>query len=135
MPKKKSTQKPEKNIVKDIEKLLGEQTTVILDAVDERLVGVDKRFDAVDKRLDGVDKRLYGVDKRFDFVDREINELDKKIEATRIELKSEINDLATALDAFLKKMTDVLDEFEIIKARVNKIEKILEEKLGVTITL
>lgn len=77
-----------------------------------------------------------------------LSALEETTENTRISLKGEIvnsearireefrlemNKLANTLDKFLKRLTDFSDEFKIVKARLAKVEKILREKLGVTI--
>jgi len=81
-------------ILKEVEKLLGQQTNVILSAVDNKIQKLEKGMDRLDDSM---------------------------------------NELKNTLDKFLKRLTDFDDEFKIVKARVNKIEKILQEKLGVTI--
>jgi len=87
--------KRQKNpIFKEVENLLGQQTNVILSAVDNKIQKLEKSMDR---------------------------------------LNDSMNELKITLDKFLKRLTDFDDEFKIVKARVNKIEKILQEKLGVTI--
>ncbi len=81
---------------KDIEKLLAEQTNVILFAVDERLR--------------------------------------KNREDIKNDTRLEINKLANTLDKFLKRLTDFEDEFEIMKAKVSKMEKFLQTRLGLKIS-
>ena len=82
-------QKQSKNLIKEIEKLLNQQTTVILSAVDEKLKRSEERFN-------------------------------KKIEK-----------LTTTLDKFLKRLTDMEDEFEVMKLDINRLKKVIREKLGV----
>jgi len=84
MPKKQN-----KNLIKDIEKLLSQQTIVILSAVDEKLKKSEER-------------------------------VNKKIEK-----------LTTTLDKFLKRLTNTEDEFEIMKSDINRLKKVIKEKLGV----
>ena len=80
----------EKNInLKNIEKLLDEQTTVILSAVDEKLRKMEMR-------------------------------INQKIEK-----------LTTTLDKFLKRLADLEDEFVIMKMDINRLKKVIREKLGV----
>ena len=74
---------------KEIEKLLNQQTVVILDAVDE------------------------------------------KLERMEIQINKKIDKLITTLDKFLKRMTDLEDEFELMKADLKRVKVILREKLGV----
>jgi restriction endonuclease S subunit len=88
----------EKLTKKEIEKLLKEQTRVILDAVDEK-----------------------------------VSELEKKIAKLEIKMERRFDQLITTLDRFLKRLTDLEDEFTIMKAKIRKIEEVLKEKLGVEI--
>lgn len=39
----------------------------------------------------------------------------------------------TTLDKFLKRLTDMEDEFEIMKHDINQLKKIIQEKLGVNL--
>jgi len=82
-------QKQSKNLIKEIERLLNQQTTVILSAVDEKLKKSEER-------------------------------INKKIEK-----------LTTTLDKFLKRLTDMEDEFEAMKLDINRLKKVIREKLGV----
>ncbi|MEK7078067.1 MAG: hypothetical protein AAB911_00695, partial [Patescibacteria group bacterium] len=79
----------------DMEKLLADQTEVILNAVDER-----------------IDKKLFALEARMD------QKFDK---------------LITTLDKFLKRMTDLEDEFEMMKHDINRMKRIIKEKLGVSV--
>lgn len=72
-----------------VEKLLTQQTTVILNAVDEKLV------------------------------------------KTEFRISQKIDRLTNTLDKFLKRLIDIEDEFEIMKADINRMKKIIKEKLGV----
>ena len=88
----------EKLTKKEIEKLLKEQTRVILDAVKEKVLG-----------------------------------LEKKIAKLEIKMERRFDQLITTLDKFLKRLTDLEDEFTIMKAKIRKIEEVLKEKLGMEI--
>ena len=81
---------------KDIQYLLNNQTTVILDAVDEKIL-----------------------------------KLDKKIEALDLKFSQKFDKLTTTLDRFLKRMTDMEDEFTMMKNDLNRVKKVIKEKLGV----
>jgi len=59
--------------------------------------------------------------------------LDKKIDRVHDDLLAEIRNLAITLEHFLKRLMDFEDEFVVVKARLGKIERILEEKLGVRV--
>ena len=88
--------KKDNNLLNEIKELLNNQTTVILDAVDKKILT-----------------------------------LDKKIEALDLKFSQKIDALITTLDRFLKRMTDMEDEFTIIKHDLNKVKKVIKEKLGV----
>jgi hypothetical protein len=102
MPKKKIKQLTSK----EIEKLLSQQTTVILNAVDERLTKTELRI---------------------------LNTADQKLVKMELRISRKIDRLTTTLDKFLKRLTDIEDEFEIMKADINRLKKIIREKLGVEI--
>ena len=87
--KKKSSQN---FILKDIEKLLAQQTVIILSAVDE------------------------------------------KLKKTELSINEKINQLTNTLDEFLKRLTIAEDEFEVMKLDINRMKKIIKEKLGVELS-
>ena len=105
MIKKKPTKQKKNPAIREIEKLLNQQTDIILSAVD--------------KRLDWHKKES---DEKFARIEKEIKEI-----------RHSINQLAITLDKFLKRLTDFDDEFQILKARLTKVEKILRDKMGMTI--
>lgn len=74
---------------KILENLLAEQTTVILNAVDERFAKMEERFNR------------------------------------------KIDRLTATLDKFLKRMTDIEEEFTFLKADLRRIKTVIKEKLGV----
>ena len=110
-----------------IKQLLSAQTTVILNAVDERLSTQDKkfdaRFDAIDRRFDAQDKKFAA---RFDAVDKRFDKLEQRF-------MEKLNSLTNTLDHFLKRLTDTEEEFVFMKHDVNRIKAVLREKLGVAI--
>jgi len=77
---------------KEVEKLLSQQTIVILNAVDEKLGKME------------------------------------------IRINQKIDRLITTLDKFLKRLSDMEDEFEIMKADINRMKKVIREKLGVELS-
>ncbi|MBU2545378.1 hypothetical protein KKC65_02935 [Patescibacteria group bacterium] len=79
---------------KEVQELLNQQTTIILNALSE-----------------------------------EIDGMKKKLADSELRINESINRLANTLDAFLKRMTDMEDEFEVMKYEVNKMKGILREKL------
>ena len=60
-----------------------------------------------------------------------LNAVDEKIEALDLKFSRKIDELTTTLDNFLKRMTNVEDGFTMIKNDLNRMKKILKEKLGV----
>jgi len=106
---------------KKIENLLNQQTTVILDAVDHKITGLEERITGFEER----------TDKRFVMLERRIMILEKRIDNLEIRINQKLDRLATILDGFLKKLTDMEDEFVFMKADVKRIKAVLKEKLGV----
>lgn len=95
MPKK-TINKPTGNKstpFKIFEKLLSQQTKIILGAVGERFTAVDKRFDITDQRFIGTEIRF-----------------DRKLEAMEQRFNKRLDDLMTTLDKFLKRLLDAEDE-------------------------
>ena len=98
------------DIVVSVKELLVEQTVVILDAVDERLSGV-----------------------RIEMVNLEVR-IGKKLEAMEERWSRKFDKLTTTLDKFLQRMTDLEDEFTMMKHDLNRMKKVIKEKLGVDLT-
>jgi len=109
----------EKLTKKEIEKLLKEQTRVILDAVDERVSGLGKRISRIEERILGIEEKIL--------------KLEKRVAKLEVKMEQRFDQLITTLDKFLKRLTDLEDEFTIMKAKIRKIEEVLKEKLGVEI--
>ena len=104
MPKNKINTKNKG--LKNIESLLDSQTSVILSAVDDKLS--ENKIEI----LLAVDGKLVGMEAR----------INQKIEK-----------LTDTLDGFLKRMTDIEDEFAMMKSDINRIKKVVKEKLGVNL--
>ena len=92
--------------IKGIEKLLDEQTSVILSAVDEKL---------------GTNKIEI------------VSSIDQKLAKMETRMSQKFDKLITTLDRFLKRLTDIEDEFEMMKLDINRLKKIIKEKLGVNL--
>ena len=107
---KKITKKTQQLISKEFEALLNQQTVVILDAVDQKVGRLEKRFNLVDREMLTSKKRL-------DLMEMRINQ--------------KIDRLTTTLDKFLKRLADMEDEFEAMKLDINRLKKVIREKLGV----
>ena len=80
----------------EIEKLLNQQTVVILNAVDQKILRMEKRLNKME-----------------------------------IKMNQNFNHLITTLDRFLKRLTNMEDEFELMKLDINRLKKIIREKLGI----
>jgi len=94
---------------KEIEKLLNQQTAVILGAVDEKLLRQQK------------------------YVDYRISILEKRLDKMEIRITQKIDRLTTTLDRFLKRLTDLEEEFTSMKADLKRIKLVIKEKLGVNL--
>lgn len=95
----------------DMEKLLADQTEVILNAVDERM---DIKISASEARI--------------------LAAVDKKLAALETRINQKFDKLITTLDKFLKRLTDIEDEFEMMKHDINRMKKVIKEKLGVNLS-
>jgi restriction endonuclease S subunit len=86
-----------KNLTKkEIEKLLDKQTSIILTAVDRKILKIERKITKLEAK----------VEQRFD-------------------------QLITTLDKFLKRLTDLEDEFTMMKVDIRRIKAVIKEKLGV----
>src|SRR6266704_5506917 len=98
-----SRQKPKKSqqsiTTGEMEQLLADQASKILNAVGEKLSAQERRFNI----------RLEKMEERF---------------AKRLELTK-------TLDKFLKRLSDIEEEFTFMKADLNRVKAVLREKLGV----
>src|SRR5712691_289005 len=134
-PSKSKSSRARKGPAKSIENLLSAQTTVILNAVDERLSAQDKkfeaRFDTIDRRFDAQDKR---IEERFAAQNIALlTAVDKRLEKMEQRFNEKLDRLTTTLDKFLKRMTDMEQEFTFMKNDVKRIKAVLREKLGVVV--
>ena len=116
---------------------LAEQTRIILGAIDGRFNKVDNRLDGIDNRLDGIDNRLDGIDNRLDTLETRVNirfnNVDARFDELETELKSDINNVQTLIDGYVKAQEDFKQEFVIMKEEVRMMKQIFKEKLGVEI--
>ncbi len=130
MPKSTPAQpkKEQSSIIPRIEKLLTEQTSVILHAVDEKLSAQDKRieegFAAQDKRME---ERFIAQEIRI------LAAVDKRLEKTEQRFTKSLDELTKTLDTFLKRVTDIEEEFIFMKEDLKRVKAVLREKLGVSL--
>jgi len=95
---------------KDIQELLGKHTKQI------------------EKRLaEQTDIILTAADERMDL-------MDKKIKALDLKFTEKFDKLTTTLDNFLKRMTDMEDEFAMMREDIRRVKAVIKQKLGVDIT-
>jgi len=87
-----------------MEQLLADQASMILNAMDERLSAQERRFNI----------RLEKMEERF---------------AKRLDELT----LTKTLDKFLKRLSDIEEEFTFMKEDLNRVKAILREKLGVVL--
>lgn len=90
----------------EMEKLLNAQTVAILSAVDEKLSTTEIRV---------------------------VSDVNTKLEAMEERINRKIDRLVTTLDSFLKRMSDMEDEFTIMKHDLNRVKRVIREKLGVNL--
>jgi hypothetical protein len=101
-----SKQKPKKSLQAvtkgEMEQLLADQASMILNAVGEQLSAQEKRSNI----------RLEKMEQRF---------------------AKRLDELTKTLDKFLKRVSDIEEEFTFMKADLNRVKAVLREKLGVVL--
>lgn len=113
----------------EIEELLGKQTKVILDAVDERFKKMDVHFDKRFEKMDAYfDERFKKMDAYFD---RRFTNIGNQL----VGIEKNIQKLTTTLDVFLKRLDDNEQEFTLLKAKVDKIASFIKERFDVEISV
>jgi hypothetical protein len=60
-----------------------------------------------------------------------LNAVDERLGKMEIRINKKIDKLTDTLDNFLKRLTDMETEFDMMKADLNRVKKIIREKLGV----
>jgi hypothetical protein len=117
MPKA-NPRKQEQFVTKEaLGELLTDQTSVILKAMEEGFESQDKR---IEERFTAQNIALAAA-------------MDKRLEPMEKRFNEKLDRLTTTLDRFLKRMTDVEEEFTFMKNDVNRIKAVLREKLGLSI--
>ena len=91
---------------KEMEGLLSEQTSVILNAVDEK----------------------------FNIFKTEVNERFSKIDSRLDKIEDAIRELTLTLDEFMKRVMHQDEEITVLNAKVDKISAFLKQKFGVEIS-
>jgi len=67
-------------------------------------------------------------------VDEKTSSLEEKIKALDLKFSEKFDKLTTTLDNFLKRMTDIEDEFAMMRADINRVKEVIKQKLGVDLT-
>ena len=86
----------------EMEQLLADQASMILNAMGERLSAQEKRSNI----------RLEKMEERF---------------------AKRLDELTKTLDRFLKRVSDIEEEFTFMKADLNRVKDVLRKKLGVVL--
>ncbi|MBU3942971.1 hypothetical protein KKA24_03240 [Patescibacteria group bacterium] len=109
-----NNQSQNNNLTKeDIKELLDQQTEKVEKLFDERTNVI---LNAVSEKITSSEIRL-----------------EKRIADSEFRLNQKFDRLITTLDGFLKRMTDMEDEFEMMKADINRMKRIFKEKLQVEV--
>ena len=102
-----------KKLIKDVEKLLDSQTKSIISAVDKKLK----------KQEELLDEQTVVI----------LSAVDEKLKASEERINQKIGELTTTIDAFLKRVSDIEDEFKAMKLDINRVKTVIREKLGVNL--
>lgn len=117
MPKS-APKKEERFVAKEaLGQLLTDQTAVLLKAMDEGFAAQDKR---IEERFTAQGIAIAAA-------------MDKRLEQTEKRFNEKLDRLTATLDKFLKRMTDMEEEFTFMKNDVSRIKAVLREKLGVSL--
>ena len=60
-----------------------------------------------------------------------LSAVDERLEKNEERINKKIEKLIDTLDKFLKRTTDLEDEFELMKHDLNRVKRIIQQKLGV----
>ena len=60
-----------------------------------------------------------------------LSAVDERLEKNEERINKKIEKLIDTLDKFLKRTTDLEDEFEMMKHDLNRVKRIIQQKLGV----
>ncbi len=101
--------------------------------IDTRFDDVDAKFENIDTRFDDVDAKFENIDTRFDIVNTRFNNIDTRLDKLEAELKSDINNVQTLIDGYVKAQEDFKQEFVIMKEEIRQIKAVFKQKLGVDI--
>jgi len=63
-----------------------------------------------------------------------LSAVDEKLARSEARINEKIEKLTTTLDRFLKRLTDMEDEFEVMKFDLNRVKKVIKVKLGVDLS-
>lgn len=63
-----------------------------------------------------------------------LDAVDEKIKTLDLKFTEKFDKLTTTLDKFLKRMTDMEDEFTMMRNDINRMKKVIREKLGVELS-
>ena len=66
-------------------------------------------------------------------IDGRFNKVDDRFDKLETELKTDINNVQTLIDGYVKAQEDFKQEFVIMKEEIRQIKKVFKQKLGVEI--
>lgn len=104
--------------LEDIGKLLTHETATILKEVDSRFIKERKQTENL------LSQQAIVI----------LSAVDEKLKKMELSINTKINELTTTLDGFLKRLTTAEDEFEVMKLDINRMKRVIREKLGVDLS-
>ena len=96
----------------------------LVEYLEDKFVKIDDRFESIDDRFESIDGRFESIDGRLDNIEIK---LDAKAD------KSDVSDLATAVDVYAHKADGYFQEMVMLSHQVNRHEKwlhLVADKLG-----
>ena len=86
------------------------------------------------KGFDGVDKKFELMSKQFEILDYRMDMVEKRMEKMEERFNQKFDKLITTIDKFLKRLIDTEDEFTMMRNDINRMKKVIREKLGVELS-
>ncbi|GAB6932245.1 coiled-coil domain-containing protein [Calditerricola satsumensis] len=74
-----------------------------MDQLEQRMARMEQRLDGLEQRLNGLEQRLDGLEQRLDGLEQRVDALEARVgsmEQQLVEMKGEIRDWTTRMDAF-----------------------------------
>jgi archaellum component FlaC len=103
-----------------------DETNQRFDTIDQRFGTIDQRFDTIDQRFGTIDQRFGTIDQRFDTIDQRIDQVEEGVRHTQVlveDVRSDVRLLAEGVSSFDGKLDAVRLE---LKEEIGEVRSLLE---------